>query len=197
MCMARAALILGMLGALTGTGLCQSMPASSDNALEKTLISVKSVCVGDIAGEKDQATLARELATTSLFSTRRFTIREKCAPTDSVLKGAVLSRSEMSVRAEKEETGFGVASGRAHASDRSGTAALAAAAGSSGEALYSSETRGSATVALRLVSPDGTVIWAYTQDSRDGKTKSALVDAVERAIRQLTKDIENAERDSQ
>lgn len=165
-----------------------------DATLQSGLASVKTICIGPFVGDASQAAAAREVATSALFSTKRFKVTEKCDKADVVLKGAVLERSERRVRGEGESTNFGVAAGGASASRNSASGGFGAAVGGSGETLYSSENRSQATVTLRLVDAEGDIVWAHTQDSPEGKTKSALVDAVERAVRQLMKEVERAEK---
>jgi hypothetical protein len=166
---------------------------STDPSVASRLAAVKSVCIGPFVGDASQAAAAREVAVTAMFSTKRFRLTENCDKADVVLKGAVLEKTERRVRAEGESTDFGVAAGGASVSRNSGRGGFGAAAGGSGETLYSSEDRSQATVTLRLVDAEGDILWAYTQDSPGGKTKSALVDAIERAVRQLMKEVEKAE----
>jgi hypothetical protein len=156
------------------------------------LTAIKRICVDKIAGEEAIVAAARELAIAGLFSAKRFTVTEKCDKADAILKGAVLERGEMRVRGEGEATDFGAAAGGASATRSSGRAAFGAIAGGSGESLYSAETRASASVVLRLVDPEGTVVSAYSQDSPGGKVKGAIADAIERAVKQLLREVEKA-----
>jgi hypothetical protein len=168
-------------------------PANVPEAELKALSMVRKICVDKIAGDEAIVAAAREFAIAGLFSARRFTVTERCEKADAVLKGAVIERSEKRVRAEGESTGFGVARGGANVTGSTGSAGFGAAQGANGESLYSSETRSSASVTLRLVDQEGTIIWAYTQDSPGGKTKNAVSDAVDRTVRQLLRDIERSQ----
>jgi hypothetical protein len=156
------------------------------------LPAIKRICVDKIAGEESIVAAARELAIAGLFTSKRFTVTEKCVKADAILKGAVLERGEMRVRGEGEATDFGAAAGGASATRNSGRAAFGASAGGSGEALYSAETRANASVVLRLVDQEGTVVWAYSQDSPGGKVKGAIADAIERAVKQLLREVDKA-----
>jgi hypothetical protein len=153
------------------------------------LASLQRICVDKFVGEEALVATVREIAMASLFSLKRFIVTEKCEKVDATLKGAVIERGEKRVRAEGESADFGVAAGAASVNRVSGTAAVGAALGGSGESLLSAETGSRASVTLRLVDSDGVILWAYTQDSAGGKTKGAVSDAVDRAIRQLQKDI--------
>jgi hypothetical protein len=153
------------------------------------LASLRRVCVDKIVGEESLVASVREIAIASLFSLKRFTVTEKCEKADAILRGAVIERAEKRVRAESEATDFGVAAGGARVTGRSGSAGFGAAVGGSGESLLSAETGSRASVTLRLVGLDGDVLWAYTQDSPGGKTRGAISDAVERAVKQLQRDM--------
>ncbi|HXK59859.1 MAG TPA: hypothetical protein PLP42_08165 [Acidobacteriota bacterium] len=155
---------------------------------------IKKICVADFVGDPTLLEAAREIAFAALFSGKRFVLTEKCEGADAVLKGAILERSDRRVRAEGEAADFGVASGGGYFSGGSGGGGFGAAVGGSGETFYSAEDRAQATVTLRLVNADGEVIWAHTQDSPGGKTKSALADAVERAVRQLLREVAKQEK---
>lgn len=165
-------------------------PALQEQAIR--LATIKRLCVDKITGEESAAGPARELAIAALFAAQRFTVTENCAKADAILRGAVMERGDKRVRAEGEAADFGAAAGAASVSRSGGSAGFGAIRGGSGESLYSAETRSTASVVLRLVDSEGTVIWACTQDSAGGKTKGAVPDAVDRAVRQLLRDLERS-----
>lgn len=181
---------LGFVLLLPCIGFCQATEESAPPS--RTLAEIKRICVDRIVGEEAVVAAARELAIAGLFSARRFAITEKCDKADAILKGAVLERGELKVRGEGEATDFGAAAGGASVGRTSGRAAFGAIAGGSGESLYSAETRASASVVLRLVDQEGTIIWAYSQNSAGGKVKGAIADAMERAVKQLLREVERA-----
>jgi len=167
---------------------------TDDRELTARLVSVKTICVSSFAADPAVVELAREIAFSALFSGKRFRITEKCENAEAVLKGAVVERSEVRVRGESEGVEFCSALGGATVSGNSGSAAIGGVRGGNAEGLYSSENRSQATVTLRLVDSEGEVIWAFTQESPQGKNKSAVADAVDRAIRQLFKEVERADK---
>jgi hypothetical protein len=61
------------------------------------------------------------------------------------------------------------------------------------DSSVNTETINDARVAVRLVNPDGDVIWTSTQESKGGKYKGASADAADRCIKQLLKDVEKLE----
>ncbi len=136
------------------------------------LAAVRKVCVDRIVGEERIAAAARELAIAGLFESKLFALTEKCDKADAVLKGAVLERIQNKFRGEGETIIFG--------------------AGGVAESLSSSEAGYAAAVVLRLVDAEGTIIWAFSQDSPGGKVKGALSDAIDRAVKRLIRDAESA-----
>ncbi|MFN7939013.1 MAG: hypothetical protein U0R19_37140 [Bryobacteraceae bacterium] len=175
---------------LYGSQATTTSPEASDE--RKKIATLKRICVERLAGDEKTVEVAREMAIAGLFSVKRFTVLEKCDKAEATLKGAVLERLNRRSRAEGESTDFGVAAGGASATGATARAAFGAAAGGSSESLYSSETSTSASVILRLVHTDGGVIWATTQDSNGGKLKGAVPDAIDRAIKQLLRDVDKA-----
>ena len=175
----------------------QTESKGNEPADGRGLLGLKVICVDRLAGDESLAATAQEIAIAGLFAAKRFTITESCENSDAVLKGAVLERGEKRVRGEGEATDFGVAAGGASVGRSGGSAGFGAAVGGSGETLYSAETRSRVTVTLRLTDRRGTVLWAYSQDSAGGKSKGPVADAVERAIRQLNRELEKAGRSAE
>ncbi|MCL4844383.1 MAG: hypothetical protein KJZ79_21190 [Bryobacteraceae bacterium] len=149
------------------------------------LAEIQRICVAEFAGDPRLVGSVRELAIAGVFKLKRFRVTEDCDKADAVLRGAVLERDDSRVRSEGESTDFGIIGGAAAA----GVAAVGGAAGGTSQGLMSAETRSRASVTLRLVTKVGDVVWADTQDSGGGKAKGAIPDAVERALRQLAKDL--------
>jgi len=154
------------------------------------LTAVKRVCVDRFVGDADFGAQARDLAIASLYAAKSFSITEKCEKAAILLKGAVSRTRGYRSRSEGDGTRFGEG---ARVSDTFGRIA-ASVTGASDERLASSESQEYASVALRLVDEDGEVLWAYSVDSSGGKTKAAVSDAVDQAIKQLLRDIERAKR---
>ncbi|MBS1829351.1 MAG: hypothetical protein JST93_28870 [Acidobacteria bacterium] len=167
-------------------------PPPEANEESKKIAQVKRICVERLAGDEKTVEVAREMAIAGLFSVKRFVVLEKCDKAEATLKGAVMERFSRRSRGEGESTDFGVAAGGASVAGSTARAGFGAATGGASESLYSSETSSSASVILRLVHADGGVIWATTQDSNGGKLKGAVPDAIDRAIKQLMRDVDKA-----
>jgi hypothetical protein len=174
---------------LIGVLLVVSCNADEDTGATALQV-VKSICVANIVGDDGLLDVAREMTFASLFVSGRFTVTEKCELADAVIKGAVIERIERRSRSESESLGFGIGAS-ASESDRTGrSSASVTGRGATGESLSSSDTKVTASVALRLVDRHGTIIWAYTHDSAGGKARSALSEAMDRAIKRLLREFE-------
>jgi hypothetical protein len=163
--------------------------------IDPRILEVKRICVD--FGDDALGRQVKEMVIAKLFEARRFSLTEKCEPPDftgSKLRGSVSERADHTYRSESEGVGFG---GVAGARADFGTGAVAGVTGNAHESLSSSEVKQSAVVTLRIVDKDGEIIWAISQESTGGKTKGAIGDAAERAIRRLLRDIERAEKQSE
>lgn len=163
------------------------------------LASIKRICVEKFAGLEPQADQAREMAIASLFGTKKFRVTENCEKAEAILRGSVTGSSEQRVRVEGDSVEFGRAVGYSSASvgggSGSGSAGFGAAKGADAETLASSETISQASITLRIVDPDGEILWAHTEEAKAGKVKGPVAFAIDRAIDQLLRDIEKAKKE--
>ena len=172
--MGKCALLAALL-LVSGVVLAQEKSkatAPPEVAPDPRLAKVKRVCVQDF-GEGALGVQAREMVIARLFESKRFSLTENCDKSEFVLKGSVSEKGEFTQRSEQE-----------------------AAAGIGGERLYSADQKKQATVTLRLVDKDGEILWAASLESSGGKTKGAIGDAAERAVRKFLRDLERAEKQS-
>jgi hypothetical protein len=171
----------------------------AEPATNPRLLQVKRVCVQNF-GDDALGVQAREMVIARLFESKRFSLTENCEKADFVLKGAVTERNDRAFREESEGVGFGVGAAASDSSgagiNRTGTSASASARGDARETLASSETKQHAAVTMRLVDKDGEILWAASLESTGGKTKGAIGDAAERAVRKFLRDLERAEKQS-
>ncbi|HWQ03244.1 MAG TPA: hypothetical protein VNL38_02085 [Candidatus Nitrosotenuis sp.] len=178
-----------------------SSQKSDEPKVNPKLSVVRRVCVQGF-GTDTLSLQAQETIIARLFETTRFSITENCEKAEFVLKGSVVERVEVTQRSESEGIGFGQA-GSASSSSSSkvgsvGSSSSASAAGrisaNTHESLSSSEVKQQAALTLRIVDRDGEVIWATSQETGGGKSKSAVGLAAEMAVRRLLRDIERAEK---
>jgi len=172
---------------------------SAEPGANPRLLQVKRVCVQNF-GDDALGVQAREMIIAKLYESKRFSLTENCDKAEFVLKGAVTERNDRAFRQESEGVGFGVSASGADSSGsgagRTGTSASASARGDARETLASSENKQHAAVTMRLVDKDGEILWAASLESTGGKTKGAIGDAAERAVRKFLRDLERAEKQS-
>ncbi len=168
-------------------------PAADTAPVSPRLLEIKRVCIQRM-GEDALGIQVQEMVIARLFESRRFSLTENCEKADFTLKGTITERSDRVSRSESESVGFGVATSGSTWSRTGGSSGSGSSRGSTNESLSSSEVKLQAAVTLRVVDKDGEILWATSQESSGGKSKGAIGDAAERAVRKLLRDIERAER---
>lgn len=166
--------------------------STPDNA-SPNLLAIKRICVAKLSGDEKFAEQVQDMLISSLFVSKRLVVTENCDHADATLKGAATQMNERTSRLESEGIGFGEVAGAVHGSGGNVSGGVAGVSGASGETLASSTVKNLANLAIRLVNPDGDVIWATTQESTGSKMKGPAADLADRAVRQLIRDIEKAE----
>jgi len=171
--------------------------AATEPVPSPRLMEIKYICV-ERFGNDPLGVQAQEMVIARLFEAKRFRLTENCEKADFALKGSITERSDRTTRSESEGLGF-TASGSARVTTGSGqnresTAASSTARGNDYESLSSSEVKVQAAVTMRVVDREGEILWAASLESTGGKTKGAIGDAAERAVKRLLRDIERAEK---
>jgi curli biogenesis system outer membrane secretion channel CsgG len=175
--------------------------AASDRDLEKQLISVKRIYV-DSFGDDTVSKQIQAMVVSGLTENKRFIVTENKERADAFLRGAGLETTSQEFHSYGESTAGGSAGGyhqssgsvAGNASGISGSHSssggfhsLAAAISDSGS---STETIDHARVAVRLVNPDGDVLWATTQESKGAKYKGASADVADKVVKELLRTLD-------
>jgi hypothetical protein len=172
-------------------------PPAVEPAANPRLAQVKRICVQNF-GDDALGVQAREMVIARLFESKRFSLTENCDKADFVMKGAVTERNDRAFREESEGIGFGASASASESSgagvNRTGTSASGSARADARETLASSENKQHAAVTMRLVDKDGEILWAASLESTGGKTKGAIGDAAESAVRKFLRDLERADK---
>jgi curli biogenesis system outer membrane secretion channel CsgG len=137
------------------------------------LLKIKRIFV-DSFGDDQTSKEVQSLIVSALVATNQFTVTENRERADAVLKGVALEKSSQELHAYSEGTAVG---------GRNGGAAIK-------DSAANTETIHEAKVGIRLVNPDGDVVWTSTQESKGGKYKGATADAADKCVKQLLRDIE-------
>ncbi len=154
------------------------------------LTTVRRIYVDRLSGA-DSAQI-RDMLINALQASKMFVVTENAEKADAFLRGS----AEDSVFTDTYQSSEGVHAGASLGSgsgSRTGIPRLSATVGEQ-ESLRTAERKHEATAAVRLVSVEGDVIWATTQESQGAKFKGAAADVAEKVIRQLLADLERAHR---
>jgi curli biogenesis system outer membrane secretion channel CsgG len=174
-----------------------SKNGDSDSA---ALLKVKRIYV-DSFGDDVISRELQSMIVSSLVATKRFKVTENRDKADAVLKGVALEKTSQELHAYGESTAVGGASGGS-SSEISGANGSVSGSSSGGfvarhmgisDSSVNTETIDEARIAVRLVSPDGDVIWTSTQESRGAKYKGASADVADKCVRQLLRDLDKVE----
>jgi len=169
-------------------------PTSADSD-PTALLKVKRIYVDSFGDD----TVSRELQSmivSGLVATKRFKVTENRDRADAVLKGVALERTSQELHAYGESTAVGGASGGSH-SEISGAGGVISGSSNGGfiarhmgtsDSSVNTETINEARIAVRLVDPDGDVIWTTTQESKGAKYKGASADVADKCVKQLLRD---------
>jgi hypothetical protein len=192
-----------LLIVLTGMSMVVGCaPAADDppspSAIEETslrqLRTVRRVFVDRITGGETAAQM-REILISSLEGARLFILTENQERADAFLRGGaedlVFSEVHSSSDNLNAHANLGLRSGAYTKSSSGQTAGIGVG---ESESEHSSERRHEAIAAVRLVSKDGDVVWATTQESLGAKFRGASSDVADKITAKLKEDFEKARR---
>ena len=168
------------------------------------LMKVKRIYV-DSFGDDVISKQLQSMIISSLVKTKRFKVTENKDRADAILKGVALEKTSQEVHAFGESTSVAGASGAQHGEisgsvvNGNGSISGSSSGGfvahhlATDDSSLNTETVNDARVAVRLVTPDGDVIWTSTQESKGAKYSGASADVAERCVKQLIRDVEKLE----
>ena len=168
------------------------------------LLKVKRIYV-DSFGDDVVSKELQSMIVSALVATKRFKVTENRDRADAILKGVALEKTSQELHAYGESTAVGSASGGSHGEvsgavvNGTGTVSGSSSGGfiarhmGTSDSSVNTETINEARVAVRLVNPDGDVIWTSTQESKGAKYKGSSADAADKCVKQLLKDIDKLE----
>jgi hypothetical protein len=173
-------LLVGGIGLIPSSSLSQSSsapttatPSNVGSESNAKLLNVKRLYIESL-GDDPTSRQMQALLVDSVTSSRRFIITENKDKADAILKGVGTEKSRQEMHSTKE-----------------GTAVLTGRAGAGiSDASASTETITEAHLTIRLVSPDGDVIWSTEKESAGGKYKGASADVADEAVKQLIRDLD-------
>jgi len=184
----------------------QAMPSAVKSSDEDSteLLKVRRIYVESF-GEDIISKELQSMIVSSLVATKRFKVTENRDRADAILKGVALEKTSQELHAYGEGTSVGAASGGSHGEvsgsvvNGNGTISGSSAGGfvarhmGTSDSSVNTETINEARVAVRLVNPEGDVIWTSTQESKGAKYKGASADVADKCVKQLLRDVEKLE----
>ena len=174
-----------------------SKAVSVDQETAEKLLKAKRIFVENFGEDSINKTL-QSMIVDALRSSHRFIVTENKEKADLTLKGAALEKTSQELHAIGSGTTVAGAAG-SHSASVSGNANLVTGSSRGGfvarslgiqDTQASTETIDDARVSVRLVSPDGDVVWSTTQESKGAKYKGASADVSDKIVKQLLRDIE-------
>jgi curli biogenesis system outer membrane secretion channel CsgG len=133
---------------------------------------VKRIYV-DSFGDDPISKEVQSMVVSALVASKRFIVTENRDRADATLRGVALENTQQELHSFHE----GTVAGRSAISDSS----------------TSTETTEKARISLRLINPDGDVIWTTTQESKGAKYKGASADVADMCVKQLVRDVARLE----
>jgi hypothetical protein len=167
-------------------------PVEERDETPPALGRVRRIYVDVFTGGESAARL-RELIMGALQRSKAFIVTENQERADAILRGAAKDEAYTDRFHSSENangrTQYGSSSGDGYGKGVTSRAArnLGASFGDS-ESVDIEERKHEATAAVRLVSPDGDLIWSSTQESQGAKFLSASEDVAEKVAKQLAAD---------
>ncbi len=157
------------------TAQAAATPSKDSDADPTALLKVKRIYV-EAFGDDVVSKEVQSMVVSSLVETKQFKVTENRERADAILKGVALEKSSQELHSYAEGT--------------------AVRGGAISDSSAHTETLHDTTVSIRLVNPEGDVIWTNTQESKGAKYKGASADVAEKCVKQLVHDVEKLERAS-
>jgi curli biogenesis system outer membrane secretion channel CsgG len=179
------------------------MPSSAGQVEEDdstVLLKIKRIYV-DSFGDDITSKELQSMIVSALVESKRFKVTENRDHADAILKGVALEKTSQEMHGYGDSTAVGGAAG-GHSSTINGSNGNVSGSSSGGfvarhlgisDSSVNTETIENARIAIRLISPDGDVIWTSTQESKGAKYKGASADVADKCVKQLVKDVEKLE----
>jgi hypothetical protein len=147
---------------------------------------VKRICVEKLNGGETAGHM-RDMIITAIQATRLFRLTENPEKADAILRGSaedlIFTDTFQTSEGITARTSIGAGSNRNTTFGRG----IGAQVGDN-EAQRIVERKHEATASVRLVTPDGEVIWSTTQESLGAKFKGAAADVADKVAKRLVED---------
>lgn len=195
-------------GPADAAALAPPSPSAIEEANIRQLLNVRRVYVDRLTGGETAAQI-REILMSALQGSNLFILTENQERADTFLRGAaedlifteahgtsdnINIHTGLSTRSDSYDSALHSGNGGGGTSTRDSRGFSMNAGGGEGESEHSTDRRHEAIAAVRLVTKDGDVIWATTQESLGGKFRGASADVADRIAARLKEDFERAKK---
>jgi hypothetical protein len=162
----------------------------------RTLAQVKRIFIEPLGGGQTSDQM-RDMIISALQNSKLFVLTENQERADATLRGSSDDRIFTEDHNSSESIGLHANEGGGGASNSSmgGGTSSHQTSGSGitdSESSHIQERRHEASASIRLIDPDGDIIWSTTQESTGGKFRGAMADVADKVARQLSDDTRKA-----
>ncbi|HZQ53476.1 MAG TPA: hypothetical protein VFB14_14825 [Bryobacteraceae bacterium] len=168
--------------------------APEKNPAPNGLLMIKRVYVANLTGGA-QADAIRELVIASLDSTKLFILTDNPDRADAVLKGAADDQSVTDTYDSDENFNSRQNGGKSGSLYSKAGGIYGGLGVGANESHHIKEHKHEAYATVRLCTKDGDVLWSTTQQSDGAKFRSASADVAFKIARQLSFDVERAQKE--
>ena len=179
---------------LLATSFLLQAQAPEKNPATGSLLVIKRVYVANLVGGT-QADAIRELIISSLDSTKVFVMTDNPDRADAILKGAADDKTVTNSYDSDENFNSRQNGGKSGSLYSKAGGIYGGLGVGANESHHIKEQKHEAYATVRLCTKDGDVLWSTTQQSDGAKFRSASADVAFKIARQLSFDVERAQKE--
>lgn len=159
------------------------------------LSEVKRVYVDQLGGGHTSDQM-RDMIIAALQNSKLFLITENQDRADAVLRGSADDKVYEEEHESSDSIGLRTNAGSGSSSRNYSSGVSSSSSHAIGitdnESSHTKERRHETSASIRLVNPEGDVLWSTTQESSGGKFRGSMADVADKIARQLVEDTKKA-----
>jgi altronate dehydratase len=159
------------------------------------LPAVRRIYIESLGGTP-QAVMLRDMIISCIAGSGLFTITETAERSDAIMRGSARDETFVEEHRSSDSITAGLHMANSQYSsvrnDRTGDSRSRGVNIGQNESMNSAERRHEASASVRLIGPDGDVIWSTTQESLGAKFKSSSADVADKIYKKLAEDLQKA-----
>ncbi len=178
------------LAALIAVLLASPLQAVEKKDKSDCLVSIQRVYIEKLGGG-DAAEQMRDMLIAAVQNSGLYAITENAERADAMVRGSAEDVTFTDEHHTSDTLGAHVQSG---AGQTAKNHKYAGAGLTDNESSSSRERRHEAAASVRIVMPNGDVIWSTTQESSGARYKGAMADIADKIVKKLADDLERAKK---